>query len=88
MPCQALEKRGTGRQLPAGQTLGNDELHERADDDSPQDRRADYATDKRTGRKISTTDAGGGQQQARTDRRERQRRKFLPRFVQFILARL
>ena len=68
---RALEKGFAGGQLPAGQALGDDEFEEGADDDGPQDARAQQAAGEARGRQVARTDASGGKQEAGSDRGEK-----------------
>jgi len=65
-----LQKRGPGRQLPAGETLRHHELEKGAQQDRPEDGGAEKTPDERAGGQITAADAGSGQQEARPDGRE------------------
>ena len=70
MSYHAFEQRIAGRELPAGKTLGNDELQKGAEQRGPKNGRAEITTGQTRRCEITGTDTGRGHQQARADDRE------------------
>src|SRR5690606_26017157 len=60
-----------GRELPAREPLGDDELQAGADDGGPEDGRAEQAADDAAGREVAAADAGRREQQAGAEQKPR-----------------